>query len=107
MKLQIPLYTLPTPEPEDVTAWIASRRAIIARDGYAIRAGVGPRGFTIEVKSLTPSEQLAAVDPLRTNVWCIMGLPEGASEFHRAADRDAVLNRLISTSNDKAQPRDL
>lgn len=94
MKTVAPLYVPATPEPEEFAEWIASRREIIARDGYAVRAGAGARGHTIEIKSLTPHDLLAADDPLRTNVWCVLALPDGAREFAHACDRDAVLGRL-------------
>lgn len=98
MKPVAPLFVPANPEPEEFAEWIASRREIIARDGYALRAGAGARGHTIEIKSLTPHEQLAAEDPLRTNVWCVLALPDGAREFAQRSERDAVLGRLQERS---------
>ena len=72
--------------------WIELRREIIQRDGYALRAG---DGNSIEVKSLTPREQMAERDPLRTNAWCPLALPGGAVNFRTAEDRDAVLSQLL------------
>ena len=92
---QPPLFVRDQVKPEVLDDWLASRRDVIARDGYALRAGHGRRGATIEVKSLTPHELLAADDPLRVNVWCVMALPEGAREFAREEERDEVLQLLI------------
>ena len=94
MKSQFPLFLVEQAPIETFSVWLEERRVIIARGGYAVRAGAGVRGHTIEVKSLTPHDQLAAEDPLRTNVWCVLALPEGAREFADARDRDAVLRRL-------------
>lgn len=75
--------------------WIATRREIIARSGYAVRArGVG----SIEIKSLTPVEHLASHDRLRVNQWLPLMLPNEASCFATAAERDAVLQQLLSAS---------
>lgn len=61
--------------------WIATRREIIVRDGYALRAGVAP---TIEIRSLV------------TNEWCVLVLNEaGARVFASAQDRDEVLLQLM------------
>lgn len=77
---------MPTPSPTvlaslaDITPeWIAERREIIHRDGYAVRAGRG----TIEVKSL------------HTNEWLVLQLPHNARCFADDADRAAVLTQLI------------
>lgn len=74
--------------PED---WVEVRRVIIHRDGYAIRPG---GGNTIEIKSITPREQMAAEDPLRLNVWIPISLAGGAVAFTSTEDRDAVLGEL-------------
>ncbi len=80
-----------TPDPitvEQITPeWIALRREVIVRDGYAVRAGevgvdLSGEPFTIELKSLT------------TNQWGAIVLPGGAIAFTTAADRDAVLRKL-------------
>ncbi len=60
--------------------WIADRREIIVRDGYATRAG---EGASIEIKSL------------RTNEWLYLVLPGGARDFVCEATRDAVLRQLL------------
>lgn len=73
--------------------WVAERRAIIHPKGQALRAGAND---TIEIKSITPTEQLAAHDPLRTNAWCTLALPKDATRFATTADRDAVLQLLTS-----------
>ena len=67
--------------------WIAVRRGVIVRDGYATRAGevgvdLAGAPFTIELKSLT------------TNEWSRLMLPGETTVFATAADRDAVLKRL-------------
>lgn len=59
--------------------WVALRREIIVRDGYAARAG---ESFSIELKSLT------------TNEWFVLTLTGGARSFTTAADRDVVLSQL-------------
>lgn len=59
--------------------WIAERRAIIVRDGYALRAG---SACAIEIKSLT------------TNEWFRLTLPGGALAFTTEPGRDAVLALL-------------
>lgn len=68
--------------------WIAVRREIILRVGYAVRAGEGGvdlagAPYTIEVKSLT------------TNEWWRLMLPNDGTEFAHAAERDAVLQLLL------------
>lgn len=60
--------------------WIAERRAIIARDGVAVRAGAGP---WIEVLSIN------------TGAWLRLALPERATEFTSVAERDAALAALV------------
>jgi len=59
--------------------WISDRREIIQRDGYALRPSAG---CTIEVKSL------------RDNTWLVLTLPDKATAFTTAADRDQVLDQL-------------
>lgn len=59
--------------------WIAERREIVQREGYALRASAGA---SIEIKSLT------------TNEWLRLALPEKAPSFATAAERDAVLAQL-------------
>lgn len=67
--------------PDQISAeWLAERREIVARDGYALRAG--EHRATIEVKSLV------------TNEWCLLTLPGGALEFASPLTRDAVLLEL-------------
>lgn len=89
---------LPPPPPltaADVPAdWIEPRRAVIARFLFPLRAG---EGNTIEIRSLTPPEQLAAWDPLKFNPWVKFLLPNGALAFATAADRDAVLRQLTAS----------
>lgn len=60
--------------------WIAERREIVEREGYALRAG--PARLTIEVKSLI------------TNEWCVLRLPGDLEDFAEALTRDAVLLEL-------------
>lgn len=60
--------------------WIAERRGIILREGFATRGRAETR--TIEVKSLTQ------------DLWLKLTLPNGGYEFATAADRDAVLKQL-------------
>ena len=62
--------------------WIRDRREVIRRDGYALRAGTAEAGPTIEIKSLT------------TNEWLFLMLPNEATCFVAAVDRDAVLDLL-------------
>jgi len=59
--------------------WIAERRAIVVRDGHATRAG---RGGSIEVQSIN------------TGAWLVLQLPDKATQFTTAEDRDAVLRQL-------------
>lgn len=68
--------------------WIAERREVIRRDGYAVRAG---EGNTIELKSLT------------TNRWCVLTLPGGALAFAILLERDAVLHALTSSKPPTAE----
>lgn len=75
------MSTLAPVTPEQITPeWIAERREIVGRDGFALRAG--DRRATIEVKSLV------------TNEWCVLTLPGGAQEFASPYTRDAVLLEL-------------
>ena len=73
--------------------WIATRREVIARLRVPIRAG---GGNTIELRSLTPPEQLASWDKLKMNPWCPMLLPNDAHSFASAGDRDVVLAQLTA-----------
>ena len=59
--------------------WIAERREVIAREGYALRAGAGA---CIEIKSLTSNE------------WLRLALLDKTTAFTTEADRDAVLAQL-------------
>ncbi len=72
-----------TPAPIALAAlppeWLAERREIIARDGVAVRAGLGP---WIEVQSIN------------TGAWLKLALPGGAVEFMTFAERDAALAEL-------------
>lgn len=73
--------------------WIETRREVIARDGYASRAGevgvdLAGTPYTIEIKSLT------------TNEWGRLTLPGGSTEFTSATERDAVLTRLQRSQPD-------
>lgn len=76
MKTAVPPIALDQVPPE----WVAERRAVVVRDGFALRAGSARP--TIEVKSLT------------TNEWCLLTLPGGAREFVDVGDRDTVLRQL-------------
>lgn len=93
--MNTPLKGAPVTAAECNADWIKVRREIIHREGYAMRAGANN---TIELKSLTPFEQLAAWDPLRINQWVPIALPNEAIVFASAADRDAVLQQLIAPS---------
>lgn len=71
--------------------WIAIRRKVISDFGFRLRAGDGRR---IEIRSLTPADQLATHDRMKMNPWVPLILPDNASGFTTAADRDAVLQQL-------------
>lgn len=72
--------TIPTINAAELPpAWIAERRAIVVRDGHAIRAG---QHNTIEVQSIN------------TGAWIVLQLPDKATQFTTTADRDAVLSQL-------------
>lgn len=60
--------------------WIEQRRAIILRDGHAVRAG---KGLWIEIQ-----------EPNRPQVWRPINTPTGGQQYATAADRDAVLEQL-------------
>jgi len=60
--------------------WLAERRAIIAREGVAVRAGAGP---WIELQSINTGE------------WLRLALPDRATVFASAAERDAALRALV------------
>lgn len=64
-----------------LAAWIAERRAILNREGCAVRAGAG---HTIEVQVINS----------RTGRFLEMTLPDGRSHFDNDAERDAVLAQL-------------
>lgn len=65
----------------DCTAqWVAERRAIILRDGHAVRGGAGP---WIEVQTINGPRK-----------WCTLTLPGNALVFATIADRDQVLRQL-------------
>jgi len=65
----------------DCTAqWVAERRAIILRDGHAVRGGAGP---WIEVQTINEPKK-----------WCTLTLPGNTLIFASVADRDVVLNKL-------------
>lgn len=66
--------------------WIAERREVIGREGFALRAA--PIAARIEIKTQRPEP---AAPP---NTWIALTLPGGALEFLRLADRDAVLRQL-------------
>lgn len=72
--------------------WIQIRRAIVRAGGRALRPG--EKANTIEIKSVTPHDQLAAWDPMRLNAWVPLMLPGGALEFTTVATRNEVLRRL-------------
>lgn len=88
------------PPPSPITAaevpanWIDARRAVIARFNFPLRKG---EGHTIEIRSLTPPEQLASWDPLKLNPWVKFILPNGALAFATAEDRDAILSKLTAS----------
>lgn len=86
-----PLKGQPVTAADCDAEWIALRRDIIAHEGRAVRAGEAP---TIEIKTIAQVEHLAAHDPLRANAWCVLALPNEATCFATAADRDAVLQQL-------------
>ncbi len=78
------MKTLPYLTRADVpTDWIEERRVLIARDGFALRAG--PLG-RIEIKTQRPAPTV--------NTWVTLTLPGGALGFVKDADRDAVLRLL-------------
>ncbi len=92
--MNTPVPTLrgdPIPAAACTDDWLAERRALIARAGYALRAGAG---LTIEIKTLTPIEQMAGHDRLRVNQWLALQLPADAACFATEQDRDAVLATL-------------
>jgi hypothetical protein len=72
--------SVPVTLAEITPEWIAERREIIVRDGFATRGRAETR--TIEVKSLT------------LDIWFRLTLPNGGYEFATAADRDAVLKQI-------------
>ncbi|MES2697268.1 MAG: hypothetical protein V4773_27635 [Verrucomicrobiota bacterium] len=74
--------------------WIETRRDVIARFNFPLRAGANN---TIEIRSLTPPEQLAAWDPLKLNPWVKFILPDGAMSFVTEADRDLILRQLTAS----------
>jgi hypothetical protein len=74
-RIVMPAITFADLPPE----WIEERREIVARDGYALRAGAT---FTIEVKSLT------------TNRWLLLPLPGKACGFTDAAQLALALAAL-------------
>ena len=79
-----PAVTLSAFTPE----WILDRRAVVVRDGYALRPGQlgcdrAGVPYTIEIKSLT------------TNEWLRLALPGGAENFENLAARDLVLAQLM------------
>ncbi len=89
MKTPPPL-DLATIHLDELAAWIAMRREIIARDGYAARASEG--ALSIELKArlsddATPSARMS-------NEWHPLTLPGGALAFVNAEQRDLVLAGL-------------
>lgn len=64
--------------------WIANVRHAIARDGHATRPG---QGAWIEVQN-----------PNQPEVWQPLNLPSNGIHFASAADRDAVLEKLVGRS---------
>jgi len=70
--------------PED---WVAIRREVIVRDGFALRAGLhgvdlAGEPFTIEIKSLTD------------NRWQWLALPGNGVRFATRELRDDILKQL-------------
>ena len=63
--------------------------------GRARRPGAGT---TIEIKSVTPHDQLAAHDPLRLNAWVPLALPGGAVQCGTTSERDALLAVLAGVA---------
>ena len=90
------IVSFPTPDPIAAAActpdWIQVRRDLIAQCGFLIRSGPAA---TIEIKSATPQEHLAAHDHLKMNPWVALILPGGARQFVSNGDRDLVLSQLI------------
>ena len=66
--------------------WIAERREVIVREGFALRAP--PIAARIEIKTQRPEP---ASPP---NTWVALTLPGGALDFLSLADRDQVLRQL-------------
>jgi len=60
--------------------WIEERRAILLRDGHAIRTGAG---YWIEVQSIN-----------EPHTWHPIHTPNGGFLYDSAGSRDAVLHRL-------------
>lgn len=77
-----PRSVAPVTRAELPADFVAVRRAIVRRDGIALRAGAVAQGCTIEAKSL------------RTNEWHPLALAGGAIAFAFPAERDAVLREM-------------
>lgn len=79
-----PIVPAPMSLAELPAEWIAEKRAMVRDYGYALRAGADA---SIEFKSLRPD-----------NAWLPLPLPNRATQFTTAADRDAVLQQLQHSS---------
>ena len=66
--------------------WIAQVRAIIERDGHAVRAAEAE--FTIEVQNINQPE-----------IWQPLNLQTNTHHFTTAQDRDAVLKLLVGRAS--------
>lgn len=77
-----PFVTLDLVSPE----WLAERREVIVREGFALRAA--PIAARIEIKTQRAEP---ATPP---NTWVALTLPGGSLDFLKLADRDAVLRQL-------------
>lgn len=85
---------IPVERAEISAEWIAERRAVVQRDGLALRGGTCARGYTIELKSQRTREELAVPGFRPLNAWNPIGWHLGALCFATAAERDAVLAQL-------------
>jgi hypothetical protein len=75
-----PLKGQPVTAADCDAEWIALRREIVTREGRAVRAGAGN---SIDVATLRPGD-----------AWATLTLPNEATQFTTAAERDAVLLQL-------------
>lgn len=91
MKTYAPIALSSFPE-----GWAAERRAVIAREGFALRAA----SVLISPPHELPPRyaEMIEIKSLKTNEWLRLALPSDAAEvvavFATAADRNAVLRQL-------------